>query len=123
MTNERKFDPAWPHGHVTRDGRKARIVATDYQGDKILAIATTKSGHEEAIVRWVDGRLYNILGTITDHDLINAPEPVQEMWVNVYPTGIVGTGYSSRVYADECASPDRIACIGPIQWRPGEGLE
>lgn len=27
-----EFDPKWPHGHVTRDGRKARIICTDAKG-------------------------------------------------------------------------------------------
>ena len=123
------FDPNWPHGHVTRDGRKARVICTD-SGISLegapFPVAAIVQGHAHSIpVFTADGR-YHVLGE-SPTDLQNAPAPKRKVrvkgWVNVY-LGDHSILHHSRAAADTCASDDhRIACIEiDREVEEGEGL-
>lgn len=83
----------------TRDGRKARIIATDLAGNQPLAVAVTDpSGNEWLSCFSLDGSYYPYN---SDHpepeDLVNTPER-KEMFMNLYleqdtklaPTVVIG---------------------------------
>jgi hypothetical protein len=116
---EKKFDPTKPV--QTRDGRKARIVATGLnciQGS-IVAVVTHQDGGEYAGHFFDDGRY--ILGEEGDLDLVNVPEK-RGFWVNFYP----GQGgwvflHPSRKEADIDAGASRVACKY-IEFEEGEGV-
>lgn len=85
------FDPKWPHGHITRDGRKARIISTDatvsYDGvdNPIIALVSDgPRGNENVYGFAADGRY--LQGREIDLDLINAPEKV-ERFAPIYISG------------------------------------
>lgn len=72
------FDPAWPHGHVTRDGRKARIICTDAKGEyPIVALAECADGNELPL--WTDA---NGCCCPSYSDLLNAPAPKLKVATN-----------------------------------------
>lgn len=123
MTDE--FDPNWPHGHVTRNGCKARILATDIKGDLPIAAAI----EDEDFNEWVgsfrkDGQS---CAYKSECDIINAPVPKRKFtfWVNVYPETINKQWsialHNDKKYADMMAGVQRIACI-KIEFEEGEGL-
>lgn len=67
------FDPNWPHGHVTRDGRKARIICADRKGDApILALVTQSHGEEYVFAYRPDGQWHSRGAHL---NLLNAPPP------------------------------------------------
>ena len=114
------FDPAWPHGHITRDGRRARIICTDARSDwPILALI---SNPEKEFVQgfMADGRPYCNESHL---DLFNAPAPKKRIkgWLSIYPNGNTGSVRPTRAKCDELATSDRIACI-EIDVEEGHGL-
>lgn len=129
------FDPKWPHGHVTRDGRKARIICTDAKLVRVgkpcpiaFLVADPDNGHgcdgsdEKPYPATIDGTVPNFPGT----DLLNAPAPKRKvrvrLFVNVYGNP-VPYSYASREAADYAADDDRIACIEiDREVEEGEGL-
>lgn len=117
------FDPNWPHGHVTRDGRKARIISTNAVTESwpIIALVATKVPRTFTS----DGRCSSGRG---GDDLLNAPALKRKvrvrMWLNVLPSGVFYR-YTSREGADRDGSfyKDRIACIEiDREVEEGEGL-
>lgn len=113
------FDPDWPHGHVTADGRKARIICKDRKGNRHI-VACIGENEDELQTYTAKGRCgyYHL-------DLSNVPAPKQklEFWVNVYPGGQAGAMYESKATADNVpAANTRIACKHIIV-EEGEGLE
>lgn len=122
------FDPNWPHGHVTRDGRKARVICTD-SGISLegapFPVAAIVQGHAHSIpVFTADGR-YHVLGE-SPTDLQNAPAPKRKVrvkgWVNVYPES-QSFCIGGKEAADRFALHDRIACIEiDREVEEGEGL-
>ena len=113
-----KFDPTKPV--QTRDGRKARIICTDYKGSIQPVIAIIDEGDRES-VHWYnkDGRFLTIAQETRD-DLINVPEK-RKVWVNINSSGST-YGYQCREVADEMADSRRIACK-ELEYYEGEGLE
>lgn len=108
------FDPNWPHGHVTRDGRKARIVCTDAKGDNPIVALIDCGEHEYTIMVKTDGSY--LFG---DHSrLINAPPPKREWWVNVYRDRIA-TVHDTEDAARAWHAGDRLACVHVTE---GDGL-
>ena len=103
MTNK-TFDPTKPV--QTRDGRKARILATDLCGKNGETIA--------AAIHRVDFQGCEILSAFFDDgsssrgprsdDLVNVPERVTK-WCNIYGPRY----YGSRIDADKCAITGRVA--------------
>lgn len=74
---ERDFDPHWLHGHVTRDGRPARVICTDkcdLEGKAVIALV--EEGDDEALLSYYpDGRFLEFAKVCAD--LFNAPAPRQ----------------------------------------------
>lgn len=114
MTN--KFDPAWKHGHVTRDGRKARIICRDFEhtyGPLAFAIMR-KDGQEDIGVYSLEGT-HPLLG---DHwDLLNAPAPkrVWEGWavlsLGAWTPAVFPDEQSAHAHADRM----KTSFIAPVR--------
>lgn len=102
------FDPTKPV--QTRDGRKARIICTDFNGDKLVVLVET-NGREYFGSRRSDGRLD---GQIENGaDLVNIPVKTstwQHVWRN---TGQVYI-YKTR---EACVSQqsNHNVCIGYLR--------
>jgi hypothetical protein len=88
-----------------RDGLQVlRVLCTDAAGERPL------------VVQFVDytARAYSLHGRFLtqvqcnhNYDLINAPEPPMEIWVNVYKSGTKYI-YNTQLDADRKADIDRI---------------
>lgn len=119
------FDPKWPHGHVTRDGKKARVICTDRQGYCSVIALISESGKEHPRSFHENGRCYPEADC--PDDLINAPAPKRKVrvdgWLNVFDDGdLYWYLYQTREAADDHAR-DRIACIHiEHEVEEGEGL-
>jgi len=109
-----EFTIDWPHGHVTRDGRKARIVCTDAKGLYPFVALIDDGKHEFSNRVNCNGVSYSC----TDYDLINAPAQKREFWMNVYEDGASHT-YPTKEDADDFAELNRIACVHVTE---GDGL-
>jgi hypothetical protein len=118
------FDPTKPV--QTRDGRDARILATDGRCEDapLIVEVVDHDGRWKVDVRRADGRA-------TWHgpndDLVNAPEKRRlKGWVNVYTWESARYMYSSKENADALSvcSDGRVACVEiDIEYTVGEGLE
>ena len=85
-----EFDPKCPRGHTTRVGGKARIYATDANGNCPIHGAIEIDG-EWWPARWSINGYCGGDFRKSDADIINAPENAPEtveQWVNVYPNGM-----------------------------------
>ncbi len=116
------FDPDWPHGHVTRDGRKARIICRDKRSSVglLLVVNVVNDGYEGTWSYNQDGTFHG--GSPADsYNLRNAPAPKRkfEFWVNVYPQDFFC--YVSKKHADMMADDNRLACVH-VTCEEGEGL-
>ncbi|MCF8472909.1 MAG: hypothetical protein K9G27_08980 [Sphingomonadaceae bacterium] len=108
--------------YKTRTGVDVRIYATDGGTEYPVHGAITYDG------KWFP-RDWTATGTTFEDntqcrdDLIEVkPRIKREVWVNVYPGGIVNTRYT-RADADDDATSDRIACVKiVIDCEEGEGL-
>lgn len=105
------FDPNWPHGHVTRDGRKARVICADRRGaspasPSVVALIEVTAGREELCLVYGDsGRVYT--HDNCPSDLLNAPAPQRTVKVDFFVTA--GDGY--RSLGDERDRRPQAACI------------
>lgn len=117
------FDPTKPV--ETRDGRKARILATDKKGKYpiVALIMESSSGMEEVHLFSAKG-IWNIEGTASSYDLVNVPEKFRyKKWVNFYPCGRCSAPHESKEIADAKAEADRCACVEVnIDFAVGDGL-
>ena len=120
------FDLDWPHGHVTRDGRKARIICRDLQsvhGPIVAAVMNYAGSGETVVTYYPDGKY--IQRDTNSCDLLNVPAPKRRIqgWINVYQLPFEGPIYprKTRADADNNAAPDRIACFY-VDIEEGEGL-
>lgn len=106
------FDPTKPV--QTRDGRPARIVATDAKVSNrpILVLITDPGGFEGIGYRFLNGRLTPTGESI--HDLVNIPVK-KSGWINIYADWRYAVIYDNKEAADYTATVDRVACI-PIEW-------
>ena len=113
------FDPTKPV--QTREGWKARILATDINdyGGETIAAAITHPGDGAELLRsyYPNGQYYD--GDPSGLDLINVPEK-HVRWVNFNPAGLA-SDYLTREDADQYANPTRIACVR-VEFEDGEGL-
>lgn len=105
---ETAFDPNWQWGHVTRDGRKARVICTDAD--------CTHLGEPQPVVALVDQAVAPFTYTLdgwfhsdkiaSPCDLLNAPPPKRkvkvDLWVNVYDGDKPGV-HESRNVADRAS--------------------
>ena len=112
------FDVDWPHGHVTEDGHKARVVCSDRKNDTrpLIVLVTGLGGDERVETYRADGRYYDGLH---HNNLHNAPAPKPRIkgWVNIYAKNTS----DNREQADLRAGSTRRACIC-IDIEEGEGL-
>lgn len=103
----------------TREGRPARIVATDRKGTQypVVAFVIDLDGHEYITTHTKSGKISaHTLGAAACGDLVNVPNRVQgSLWLNVYrPEEKLGIcAYATRELADEAQarSVHRVACI------------
>lgn len=104
----------------TRDGKEARVYATDH-GTDVPIVGAIKIRGEWRVCRWFDTGLVSRLGE-NNVDLIEVkPRIKREVWVNVYRDGC-GTPWNTRAEADKHPG-NRIACIPiTIDCEEGEGL-
>lgn len=113
------------HEYRTRDGRRARVYATDGYGGTIHGAVWSSVEMGWVAVSWeLGGECLRSPET----DLM-PPEPERRtVWASVYPdqgNGGTWSGFlsSTRLLADERANnrPGRIACV-PVTFTEGEGL-
>ena len=83
---------------VTRDGRAAEILCTNYIGTQPIIAAIEDSEYSTAFYK--DGRF--IIGEESPRDLFFAPEK-REGWVNIFPNNIIGGIYESEEEAKKAA--------------------
>lgn len=114
------FNVDWPHGHKTRRGLPARIIATDLAGFYPI-VAAVKNGPLETAYSYTAAGRYLVNNKDYRLDLINAEPESKEGWLNIYPGGANGQLCRSRKMADRLASENRIACV-KITYYEGEGL-
>lgn len=91
--NNKPFDPTKPV--QTRDGRAARILATDAKNAcyPIIAVIQTSAG-EKPQSYTLEGRF--CFGVTDDTDLVNVPEGrVLECWINAYPDGTFSSWFNA----------------------------
>lgn len=92
----------------TRDGRKARILATDINCEwPIAAVIKMKGDSDHEIVKSyrIHGRIFDCCESFDD--LVNAPERVSR-WFNIYPKDAYPR---DREEANRIAYRDQIAMI------------
>lgn len=116
------FDPNWPHGHVTRDGRKARIICTD-PGSHVYPIIALVGSCPRS---FTSGGRFSASGEHHHLDLLNAPAPKRKVrvraWLNIYPSG-AAYSHLTKIDANTAAGRDRTACIHiDREVEEGEGL-
>lgn len=111
------FTLDWPHGHVTRDGRKARIVCTDAFGAYPIVALIPCNGNEIATHHKVTGAEKSGCDGL---DLLNAPAPKREWWVNVYANGDA-FAHETKEQADKMrvSYEQMFACVHVTE---GDGL-
>ena len=76
-----------PREVVTRDGRKVRILCTDFS-DEYSPIVGAIEGHNTPETFSVEGRYY--FGAMSNMDLFFAPKN-REGWINIYPESVYNT--------------------------------
>lgn len=83
--NTKTFDPNKPV--QTRDGRKARILASDKKTDSfpIVALVEILPEGKEATLHYTKDGKFDYTDTLLRDDLINIPEKhTIERWINIY---------------------------------------
>ncbi len=96
------FDPNWKYGHVTRDGRKARIICTDKQSEyPIVALIRRDDVPEEeySVSCNTEGRVYKYESS--GQDLLNAPAPMRKGYINIYKRASTGRVCAGSVFDTE----------------------
>ena len=103
---------------VTRDGRKVRVICTDYYGKQSIIAKVEKADYSYSFCE--DGR--RIIGDESPCDLFFVTEK-HEGWINVYrdrDTGATSFGtilYTSREEAEEVGKTDvYYAATAKIEW-------
>lgn len=116
------FSPDWPNGHVTRDGRRARIICTDRKDANPIVALVEDCGRELMVAYGVAGNFCENPLVKSTSDLLNIPAPKKRIrgWVNVY-TNSASVIYRAKASADKDANFDRLACI-EIDVEEGHGL-
>jgi hypothetical protein len=91
--------------YKTRDGREARVYATDGGGNRKIHGAWMHDDTEWFTAEWYADGKHPVLAEM---DLM---PPKRELWVNVYDGGGVSYGFAFRDDADASAGEYRIARI------------
>lgn len=81
------YEPNWPHGYCTRDGRPVRIICTDGAGYElpIVGLVLWDNG-AEVVHRWHSDGLALAEDVTSESDLMCADQKPKEYWL------CVGTG-------------------------------
>ena len=82
---DRQFDPHWPHGHETMDGKPARIICRDMINGKypLLVLVLENDGNELSIELTENGDYWED-DEVSPYDLRNRPGPKPTAWVVSY---------------------------------------
>lgn len=93
------FDPDWPHGHVTRDGRMAELLKFRLNSTHPLVAILTNTDGSQKMECYTDQGLW-CRGKRDCSDLLNAPAPkrVWEGCLVEYRDGNI-TGWSDEKMA------------------------
>lgn len=107
----------------TRDGRKARILATDFKcvtRRSIVAAITSVSGEEVLFLRYPDGRISSVEGETAGGDLVNVPEVTTRI-ANAYrdSSGRMWVDYPE--YEKRFEVIDGIEYVGYVEWTFEDG--
>lgn len=113
-----KFDVTKPV--QTRDGRKARIVATGIKHKFPIAAAIERNDSSEfVILTTINGR-YIHDGVKSELDLINVNTKVITMWINVYiyinGDFYVGSLFESEEEAKKARGNEHYIATVPVQF-------
>lgn len=111
-----QFDPKWPHGHVTRTGKKARIICTDAtEKCPIVALVEWSDGSFQLGLYGPDGKNQNIQSL----DLLNAPAPKHRVWLVLNAPALVRANPIGAVYeyieGHGMSAMPGAKIIGPIE--------
>lgn len=94
---------------VTRDGRDARIICTNREGNDYPIIALVENSYGESIITYlINGRQSNTQDT--PDDLFFTPTK-KEGWVNIFKTDI-DMFKSGRIYNSETEAKESVLCDG-----------
>lgn len=113
----------WTKPIQTRDGRKARVLATDLRGrrNKPIAVVVTTDGEDQICQFFRNGR-YSC-GEMWDLDIINAPTK-RKAWVNIFRNNDDDEDHLFDLHTDEDAANSdwtrhlgyRFIATVPIEW-------
>lgn len=80
----RPYEPNWPHGYCTRDGKPVRVLCTDAIGRNgpIFGLVMLTEGLEVSC-RWYSNGLVWSSGEKSDADLMCADQKPKEYWLCV----------------------------------------
>jgi hypothetical protein len=111
----------------TRDGRPVRILCTDRKSSNGMPIvgAVADTTETESLSVWMKDGSFIRSDYLHDRDLVQAPEPLVERWVNIYSNGTVynaGCTHETWKAARHQGSVFSIACV-KVSFRPGDGLK
>jgi len=112
--------------YVTRDGREARVYATD-AGNEFPVHGAILTEGDWVMTNWTtEGYMWEFCRE-DEHDLIEKKDKFRFVrWVNVYPESI-SAPYISKEEADLSSREfrnDRVSCVKVIiEGEIGEGLE
>lgn len=110
--------------YQTRDGRAVRVLCVDARDTVRRAIVLVMLNNCEHPYRYsIDGKCLSYI-TNGALDLIEKPKKHKRtVWVNLYPDPIDDDAHPSRDLANDCAGPDRIACLKlDLDFAEGVGL-
>ncbi len=72
---DRKFDPDWPHGHVTANGRKAEILPRRLNSPESLIVIVTNGDGSESVQTYSDSGVFDPTHPESSWNLLNV-DPV-----------------------------------------------
>lgn len=122
-----EFTLDWPHGHMTRDGRPARILCTDARSAwPIVALVASSDGKTDQVETYTFGGHYTSDSREDEDDLVNRPPPPKKIegFLNYYDNGSIvrlATREDADAHAASWPLNTRLACV-PVTVKVGEGL-
>ena len=113
------FDPTKPV--QTHDGRKARILATNINGQFNTVVVVTEPGGEEYVYRCLANGRFKTTREVPI-DLINIPEKITH-FLNVYPDddSIESLNVFSHTTLSDAMHNRSTACLGILELTIADG--
>ena len=110
--------------YQTRDGRPVRIETVSAPLEQYPVVGYVMNKGQWDLYTWSSDGHHRISHGETRNDLIPVPKRHKRtVWVNLYPDPIDDDAHPSRDLANDCAGPDRIACLKlDLDFVEGEGL-